>query len=83
MAACTHDTFSRIILCQDMMKDHKLSAYAEALQQASIPEPRAPRWESFEERPVCACCQADFTWAIVLHSEPQQMLARHHCHACG
>merc|ERR1719401_1238428 len=66
-----------------MLNDHKLDGYAEALRQACILEPMVPRWETLEDRTVCACCEADFNWAYVLHSETQRMLARHHCFACG
>eukprot|EP00928_Gymnodinium_smaydae_P068775 TRINITY_DN5204_c0_g1_i1.p1 TRINITY_DN5204_c0_g1~~TRINITY_DN5204_c0_g1_i1.p1 ORF type:complete len:776 (-),score=139.31 TRINITY_DN5204_c0_g1_i1:131-2458(-) len=83
LSAADADTFARIILCTDMLNDHKLSAYDEALEQSCIEEPTAPPWESFDERTVCACCEADFNWAYILHSETQRMLARHHCCACG
>lgn len=83
LAEPTHDSFTHIAVCKDMLNDHHLASYAEAIQQALIPEPATPRWEPFEERSKCACCDADFNWAFVLHSEPQRMLARHHCYSCG
>merc|ERR1739848_91579 len=66
-----------------MGKDHSIKAYDEAVQQACVLEPRTPRWESFEQRRLCTCCNADCNWAYVLQSEPQRMLARHNCFACG
>lgn len=83
LAACTHEALTRIHPVPNMMEDHTVRAYDEALRQACIERPRAPRWESFEERRVCSCCDSDFNWAYVLKSEPQQMLARFHCYSCG
>lgn len=83
LAPCTHDTLLRICPSPSMIEDHLVKAYDEALQQACIADPRTPRWESFEERQVCACCEADFNWAYVLKSEPQRMLARNNCFSCG
>jgi len=83
MAPCTHDTFARICPSQGMLEDHKMSAYDEAVRQACIQKPQTPRWQAFEDREVCTCCEADFNWGYVLKSEPQRMLARHHCFACG
>mmetsp|Transcript_90090 Transcript_90090/g.226720 ORF Transcript_90090/g.226720 Transcript_90090/m.226720 type:complete len:770 (+) Transcript_90090:84-2393(+) len=82
-APATHQTFAHIIVSQDMLNDHKLCAYSDALHQALITRPATPRWEPFHERKVCACCEDEFNWAFVLASEPQRMLARHHCFACG
>mmetsp|Transcript_22478 Transcript_22478/g.77020 ORF Transcript_22478/g.77020 Transcript_22478/m.77020 type:complete len:850 (+) Transcript_22478:28-2577(+) len=83
MAPAMHEAFSRITIGQDMMNDHKLTAYSEALRQALISSPQTSTWEPFQARKVCACCEAEFNWAFVLQSEPQRMLARHHCFACG
>merc|ERR1712032_737764 len=77
------ETFLRITPCQNMLEDHLVKSYDEALRQSCIEKPCAPRWESFESRSLCACCSADFNWAYVLQSEPQKMLARSHCFACG
>lgn len=82
-AACTHEALTRIHPTPRMMEDHTVKAYDEALRQACIGKPKTPRWESTEERKVCACCEADFNWAYVLKSEPQRMLARLHCFSCG
>ncbi|CAJ1407543.1 unnamed protein product [Effrenium voratum] len=79
----THEALTHIVPSKDMLTDHKMQSYARALHQACIQEPKAPEWESFEARELCACCNADFSWAYVLHSEPQKMLSRHHCFACG
>merc|ERR1740130_1279956 len=65
-----------------MVEDHLVVSYDEAMHQACNPLV-APRWESFEERRSCACCGSDFNWAYVLQSEPQRMLARNNCSACG
>uniref|UniRef100_A0A7S4Q497 sn-1-specific diacylglycerol lipase n=1 Tax=Alexandrium monilatum TaxID=311494 RepID=A0A7S4Q497_9DINO len=83
LASCTHEALTRIHPTPDMMEDHTVRAYDEALRQACIRNPMAPRWEAFEQRKVCACCGADFNWAYVLKSEPQRMLARVHCFSCG
>jgi len=83
LAPCTHEALTRIHPMPNMMEDHRVRAYDEALRQACIRKTKTPRWESFEERTVCACCQADFNWAYVLKSDPQRMLARQHCYACG
>eukprot|EP00930_Biecheleria_cincta_P004722 TRINITY_DN105652_c0_g1_i1.p1 TRINITY_DN105652_c0_g1~~TRINITY_DN105652_c0_g1_i1.p1 ORF type:complete len:809 (-),score=141.75 TRINITY_DN105652_c0_g1_i1:48-2399(-) len=83
LAEASHDSLSRIACSQNLLSDHQLSAYTEALYQACIEEPQAPTWESFEQRNLCACCDADFTWAYILQSEPQKMLSRHNCFACG
>jgi len=80
---CMHDIFLNLQPSADMLTNHQIEAYAESLVQAAISKPKVPRWESFDERPVCACCQTDFSWAIVLRSEPQRMLSRHHCRRCG
>eukprot|EP00931_Biecheleriopsis_adriatica_P055619 TRINITY_DN32928_c0_g1_i1.p1 TRINITY_DN32928_c0_g1~~TRINITY_DN32928_c0_g1_i1.p1 ORF type:complete len:775 (-),score=171.19 TRINITY_DN32928_c0_g1_i1:301-2625(-) len=83
LAAASHESLARIVPCQNMLNDHKIEEYMLALHQVCIEEPRAPRWESFDERKVCACCCADFSWAYVLQSEAQKMLSRHNCFACG
>lgn len=83
LAPCTHEALTRIHPTPNMLEDHRVRSYDEALRQACIRQPKTPRWESFEERNVCACCQADFNWAYVLKSEPQRMLARHNCYSCG
>jgi hypothetical protein len=83
LAPCTHEALTRIHPTPNMLEDHRVRAYDEALRQACIRQPKTLRWESFEERNVCACCQADFNWAYVLKSEPQRMLARHNCYSCG
>jgi len=83
IAAANHESLARIMPCQNMLDDHKTSAYVEALEQACIVQPKTPTWESFDDRKVCACCNADFSWAFVLQSEAQKMLSRHHCFACG
>jgi len=82
-AEASHDTFRHIHVCQDMLNDHWTRCYAEGLRQAAITEPNAPRWIPLEDHYKCACCNAAFSWAVVLQSAPQQMLARHHCFACG
>merc|ERR1712072_1288820 len=66
-----------------MLLDHRVVSYDAAVRQACIQNAKTPKWESFEERAMCACCGADFNWAYVLQSEPQQMLARNHCFKCG
>jgi len=75
----------RIFPMQNMVEDHLLRSYDEALRQACLhPRPtKKRRWETFDERRICACCQSDFNWAYVLQSEPQHNLARHHCRQCG
>ena len=78
-----HETLTRIIPSQEMLKDHQMESYARALHQACLKEPPLPSWESFDARELCACCNSDFTWAYVLQSEPQKMLSRHHCFSCG
>mmetsp|Transcript_20664 Transcript_20664/g.39232 ORF Transcript_20664/g.39232 Transcript_20664/m.39232 type:complete len:771 (-) Transcript_20664:222-2534(-) len=83
LASNTSETFARIVPCANLLEDHPVKAYDEVLRQACIAEPRAPKWESFSDRAVCACCNSDFNWAYVLSSEPQKMLARHHCFRCG
>jgi len=83
LAPCTHEALTRIHPTPNMLDDHRVKAYDEALRQACIRRPQTPKWESFEDRSVCACCQADFNWAYVLKSEPQRMLARQHCFSCG
>lgn len=83
LASNTSETFARILPCANLLADHPVRAYDEVLRQACITESRTPKWESFSERAVCACCDSDFTWAYVLSSEPQKMLARHHCFRCG
>lgn len=83
LASCTHETFAHIFPTQEMLEDHKVRSYDEALRQACIETPKTPRWESFDERKTCACCSADFNWAYVLKSEPQRALARHNCFSCG
>lgn len=83
LADSGHPTFSRISLSPRMVQDHMLKEYYAAVRQACIQAPRTPRWETFDERPVCACCGSDFNWACILRSEPQRMLARHHCYSCG
>lgn len=83
LAAASHPSLGRIIPSQNMLQDHHVSAYAEALHQACIENPKTQRWESFDERKVCACCGSDFSWAYILQSEAQKMLARHNCYVCG
>jgi len=83
LAPCTHEALTRIHPTPDMLDDHRVKAYDEALRQACIRKPCTPKWESFEQRKVCACCEADFNWAYILKSEPQQLLARNHCYSCG
>lgn len=83
LASSTHEALCRITPSPDMVEDHRVRAYDEVLRQACIAQPGAPVWEAFDRRSVCACCGADFNWACVLQSEPQRMLARHHCFACG
>jgi len=80
--SCQHKTLSELTPSMDIIFDHEVSAYEEALRQASF-VPSLTDWESFDDREVCACCQADFSWAIVLQSYPQRMLARKHCFVCG
>jgi len=82
-SSCTHETFNRLVPTTDLLYDHYLSTYVEALHEACIEHPATPKWESFDDREVCSNCSADFNWAYVLKSEPQRMLARHHCCACG
>jgi len=79
----THDSLMRINVTPHMLDDHMSTSYEEALRQACLTGEVAPRWESFEERSMCACCQSDFNWAFVLKSEPQRMLARNNCYCCG
>jgi len=79
----SHETLLHFTISQDMLNDHKLDSYNEALRQACIMEPTTSAWESFDERTVCVCCGSDFNWAFVLQSDPQKMLARQHCVACG
>jgi len=79
----THDIFARINVCANMLLDHKVVSYQDAVRQACILDAKTPQWESFEDRTTCACCGADFNWAYVLQSEPQRMLARHNCFKCG
>ncbi|CAK9034402.1 Diacylglycerol lipase-alpha (DAGL-alpha) (DGL-alpha) (Neural stem cell-derived dendrite regulator) (Sn1-specific diacylglycerol lipase alpha) [Durusdinium trenchii] len=81
--AAGHEVLTRIIPSQEMLHDHKMESYARALHQACRLDVTVPAWESFDQRELCACCDSDFTWAYVLQSEPQKMLARHHCFACG
>ncbi|CAE8631884.1 unnamed protein product [Polarella glacialis] len=83
LAEASHESLARIIPSKDMLNDHRVAAYTEALHQACIDQPQAPRWESFDQRKACACCQADFSWAYVLQSEAQKMLSKHNCFACG
>ncbi|CAE7255940.1 Dagla [Symbiodinium natans] len=83
LAAPSHEALRRIVPSQEMLHDHKLESYALALHQACVEVPRAPTWESFDQRELCACCGSDFAWAFVLQSEAQKMLSRHHCLACG
>lgn len=78
-----HETLTRIVPSQEMLKDHQMESYALAIHQACLQEPPVPEWESFDMRELCACCNSDFTWAYVLQSEPQKMLSRHHCFSCG
>lgn len=83
LAPGTSEQFQRINVCQNMTEDHKTTSYDLALRQACMFDLRPPKWESFEDRTTCACCGSDFNWAYVLQSEPQRLLARHHCFKCG
>jgi len=83
LADGTKDELRRVSVCTNMLENHMMADYEEALRQCAIPENKCPVWQPFDDQGICACCKADCDWSYVSQSLPQKMLARHHCLACG
>ncbi|CAE8629405.1 unnamed protein product, partial [Polarella glacialis] len=81
----SHPALHRIDIHHGIGQDHSGDSYREGLEEAlcAARGAKPSKWKPVDKVSKCACCDADFTWASVLRSEPHRLQARCHCHSCG